>query len=969
MEILQETQQKLQDLVGGLDSIVLPGGHSYLLQEAQEKLRQSEAAQRSSAAIQTSILNALPAHIALIDHRGVIVSVNDAWGAFGKGVRLQGADAAIGQNYLDVCDQAEGAFVEEARLAAEGIRSVLSGQARDFSMDYPCHTPTEQKWFQLIVSPIESEGPGGAVITHMDITERKLARERLAASEGLLRQFVQHAPVAIAMLDMQMRYMQTSDRWIEDYHLENRKIIGESHYDIFPDAPERWKAIHQRVLAGAVERCDEDAFPRRDGPTTDWLRWELRPWHSASGGIGGLIMFTQIITAKKIAELERKQNEENYRQTAVRLAKILDSSLDVICTFDAAGYFIQVSAASERVFGYRPEELLGTRFIDKVHPEDVAKTLAVDNGVMTGTPAVNFENRYIRKDGTIAHILWSAWWSEAEQSNFCVAHNITEAHEAAVETTELVERLKLATQASKVGIWDWNIVNGTMTWDEQMNALYGVTQEGGSLGIDRWQSHLHPDDAERANGEIAEALRPGGQPFDTIFRIIVPQTGTVRHIHAQSRVFRDEHGNPVRMLGTNWDVSEQVEREDQLRRNLEEERKLREQANAGEKAKSEFLAVMSHEIRTPMNGVLGFADLLAQSPSLTPENRDLSRTIVSSGEALLRILDDVLDFSRIEAGRLTIEERSFSPKEIVEGIHSFFERLVQEKGLEFIVTVDDAFSPTVRGDAGRIRQILINLIGNALKFTQQGSIELTACLLRSEDGGDLMEFCVRDTGEGIAPDRVDSVFDVFTQADSSTSRRHGGTGLGLTISRRLAELMGGRLDLHSRLGEGSCFTLKLPSNRDNLPPEAGLSDESAPLEVDAGFAALHPLRILVVDDDKVNLKLIVSMLRKLGYHPLIARDGLEAVSIYEDERPDCVLMDIQMPLMDGTEATQKIRANEEAGVIAPAYISALTANILPEHRQSCFDAGMNSYLNKPVKLRLVASMLVDAHYFRQHHSP
>lgn len=491
-------------------------------------------------------------------------------------------------------------------------------------------------------------------------------------------------------------------------------------------------------------------------------------------------------------------------------------------------------------------------------------------------------------------------------------------------------------------------------WNKSAELLYGWTAQE---AVGRVTTELIYKDHAEFQRHFDELLRAGEWAGEVRQ---VTRAGREVIIDSRWTLLRDAAGQPKSTLVINTDITERKKMQEAV---LERERTLRRQAMAGEKAKSEFLAMMSHEIRTPMNGILGFAEMLARSPDLTPENRDLSQTILSSGETLLRILDDILDFSRIEAGRLSIEKRDFSPRELLHDLEALFARQIKEKGLEFRATVAADLPEGIHGDSGRIRQILVNLLGNAIKFTDRGSIELRARVLRDASAGDTLEFSVADTGPGIPPDRVAAVFEAFTQGDSSISRRQGGTGLGLTISRRLAELMGGVIEASSQSGMGSTFTLRLPLVPAANPDGAGSSAACRRPPVDENFARRHPQRILVVEDDGVNLKLIVQMLGRLGYAPFSAANGAEAIAIYERETPDCILMDMQMPGMDGIEATRRIRAMERSRSLPPAFISALTANILPEDRQQCLEAGMDAYLNKPIKIQSVADMLVEAEKF------
>jgi len=429
----------------------------------------------------------------------------------------------------------------------------------------------------------------------------------------------------------------------------------------------------------------------------------------------------------------------------------------------------------------------------------------------------------------------------------------------------------------------------------------------------------------------------------------------------------DRRSEPVRnaegeIYGRVWvfrDVTEERRREAEMAAALVREKDMLKAAQAGNRAKNEFLAVISHEIRTPMNSILGFSDLLAHAPELPPSCLDHVKTISSSAECLLRILDDVLDFSRSEAGEMKVDKTFFSPREIIHDVHTFLQPLAEEKKLAFTLDIETPVPSLLWNDAGRLRQVLINLVRNAIKFTSSGSITL-GVRSGTDQEKPWIEYSVRDTGIGVAPEKQSLIFEPFTQADYSTSRLHGGTGLGLAISRRLVELMAGTLTLESAAGKGSIFRVRFPI--ENIPPaEARSSEAFDDKELNEAFASEHPLSILLVEDDLVNLKLMRMILRKLGYNPFVAHDGVDAVKIYSEQHLDCILMDLQMPRKDGLQATSEIRCLEKT---SPGhhrtFISALTANIVDETRQQCFEAGMDAYLNKPVRRTLLANTLAMA---------
>ncbi|MBF0311163.1 MAG: response regulator, partial [Magnetococcales bacterium] len=368
-------------------------------------------------------------------------------------------------------------------------------------------------------------------------------------------------------------------------------------------------------------------------------------------------------------------------------------------------------------------------------------------------------------------------------------------------------------------------------------------------------------------------------------------------------------------------------------------REARQAAEAANLAKSEFLAIMSHEIRTPLNVLLGMSDILEESV-LTSEQRQQLEVVNRAGEHLLSLINDILDLSRIEIGRLVLENVAYQPRSLLSAVENMMRSRIETKGLQFQVTLSPDLPMWVSGDEARLRQILVNLLGNAVKFTQQGHIALN---VEYAPQGNLCRFSLSDTGEGIAEEHLDKIFDKFTQADASISRRHGGTGLGLAISRNLVERMGGQLKVESRLGEGSTFSFTIAM------PVVEAPDSTVARTAPPPLTELSPLHILLVEDSPDNQNLIRTYLKKTPWTIETVQNGQEAVDCVPRGQYDLILMDIQMPVMDGYTATRMIRAWEQRESRKPLPILALSAHALQSEQQMSLQAGCDAHLVKPIK--------------------
>jgi signal transduction histidine kinase/ActR/RegA family two-component response regulator len=491
------------------------------------------------------------------------------------------------------------------------------------------------------------------------------------------------------------------------------------------------------------------------------------------------------------------------------------------------------------------------------------------------------------------------------------------------------ERLNLALNLSEVHVWELDYVGRTLFKAGAEDTFFETPQTYESLYRDIYAT-IDPRD----HAAVQEAWRrhvEEGAPYGPHYRIARTDG---REIWAEGviELFSDDKGRPLRMVGALRNITEAKQAEQRLMQAIAA-------AEAANTAKSQFLATMSHEIRTPLNGVLGMAQAM-EADELGDVQRGRLGVIRESGQSLLAILNDVLDISKIEAGKLDLEDADFDLGEIAESARHAFAALAETNGLELVLKVEAGAAGVYRGDATRVRQILYNLISNAVKFTERGAVTVTV-----QRRGGRVRFSVSDTGIGIARDDMARLFQKFEQADASTTRRFGGSGLGLAICRQLAELMGGRIHARSTAGVGTTFLASLP-----LPRLGDARPALEPLVAAAAPEEARDLRVLAAEDNEINQLVLQTLLGQIGLTPTIVGDGASVLEAWEAGDWDVILMDVQMPRMDGPTATREIRRREAAQGRTRTPIVALTANAMAHQVQDYIAAGMDDFVAKPIEV-------------------
>ncbi len=504
------------------------------------------------------------------------------------------------------------------------------------------------------------------------------------------------------------------------------------------------------------------------------------------------------------------------------------------------------------------------------------------------------------------------------------------------KTSDLVRKQQQFEQAQKmahIGSWEWDINANKIEWSDELFRIYGLKPHQIFPTSGSAVEYTHPDDKERVDKITASAYK-AKQPFSINYRVL-DLNGKERVVHEEARVITDADSNPVKIYGTVQDISEQ--------KKLQEMTKKKALAEELASAKDEFLASMSHEIRTPLNSIIGFTKLLLRN-GITEKQREQLQAVKSSGDILLVLINDILDISKIEAGKIHLEETELKLTELIKVIISSFELRFEEKQLRVTEKFDNQIPRILLGDPVRIEQILLNLINNAFKFTSEGGeISIFCNLLKEDDDKATIEFIISDTGIGIPSDKLEAVFEPFVQASSNTTRKYGGTGLGLSIVKRLVELMGGTISLISKVNQGSSFSFTLPLKKTTATE---VSIETKVLLRTSELREIGHLKILLAEDSAMNTLLVQTILQQFDFEVDTAENGKTAIKLLEKNKYDLILMDLHMPEMDGFQAAKYIR-NKMKPPKSAVPIIALTADVNKLVVIKCTKAGMNDYLSKP----------------------
>lgn len=802
-----------------------------------------------------------------------------------------------------------------------------------------------------------------------------------------------------------------------------------------------------------------------------------------------LILFNSFLINH--VDIKRKLAEHSLKLYQKQLQAILDHTSAMIYICDLHGKFILVNKQFEKavhksaveIIGKTPHDIFSKIIADKICANNLAvietrQPIAIEETIPFPEKKVTYiTNKFpLLNDHGIPYAVAD------------ISTDITEINQVYETLRENEDRLSLALKSAKAGTWSWDIPTDVMIWDEDLQQLVGLLPTSAPKSYIAFLNLVHPQDRETIDSEVKQSLENASE-LDTEFRIRLSD-GTIQYLGTRGRVYCDANNNPIRMTGACWDITRRMQAEEELRHAKEIAESLVEKSEAANRAKSAFLTGMSHEVRTPLNGVIGMTELLLDT-SLSTEQREYIETARISVDALLSVVNDILDFSKIESGQLEIAELNFDLPELIDEIVEMISAQAHQKGLAIRVYLDSNVPTQLKGDASRLRQILTKIVSNAAKFTEQGEISIGVKVVNENNTSVNLLFEINDTGIGITPEMRQRLFQPFSQGDTSTSRKYGGTGMGLAISKRLIEIMGGTIEVDSSINRGSKFRFTLQLTKSTAPlPEAsyellpeligkhilyvddnpisreivkrhteswGLHCDTAvnagealallnkayteknpyvlaiidyympgmngielikvmrqleniagtnviilstvgtsfgltemnqlnisicinkPVRTEKLYQAILTVlkinqekstthlstqqlqeikyaRILFAEDNAINQKVVLRVLAKLGYHADVVANGKEVLQAIKKSSYDLILMDCQMPEMDGYMATQEIR-NLEKAQNKHTIIIAMTAHALKGDREKCILAGMDDYISKPIDIKGLAATL------------
>ncbi len=790
-----------------------------------------------------------------------------------------------------------------------------------------------------------------------DITDRKQTEKRLQQTLQQLSFHIENTPLSTIVWDSEFRVRHWSKQAEAIFGWTAEEVLGKTMYDwqfIFEEDLEIVK-VKARHLVKGNQTVGSNRNYRKDGTTIE-CEWYNSALVDESGNLVSILSLTQDVT-------ERNRLERALQASEAKLTDIFNSvnagiiSYRLFANQDFEYEFC--SKGCEIVFGYAQAELMANKglWMSRVYPED-RNTIAeaLDNIFSQGAGACDY--RFYHQDGSLRW-LSSTYTVRYDPSlnawmTIGVSIDISDRKRAEAIIQEREARLRLAMEVSNAIAWERNLQTDELIFTTTTEQIAPRMPYHKALEL------VHPDDREKLHRANLEAITEK-TGFKIEHRIAAPGQNLVwRWVQVNAIALIDAAGNCTSLIGMSVDITDRKKIEAELSQ-------AKEAAEAANRAKSAFLANMSHELRTPLNAILGFAQLIGQSPTLPEEHRNNITIINHSGRHLLTSIDDVLDMAKIEAGRVSLNEQNFNLYRLLEDLERMFGLKAKEKGLQLIFQRDNAVPEYVRTDEIKLRQVLINLLGNAIKFTEVGSVSMMVTLNRTNSQNLILNCEVRDTGSGIVEDELERIFEPFLQTRTGKQSQEG-TGLGLSISRKFVRLMGGEITVQSQVGVGSIFRFEI---RVSLVEPFDLEIINQPNKVPLALAPDRPnYKILIADDRWDNRQLLIQLLSPLGFEIQAASDGITALKLWESWQPHLVFIDIQMPGLSGIEVTQQIRDREqkfltladensdkERNDMAEATnlflrenqtkIVAVSASLLEEEKKFILAIGCDDFLHKP----------------------
>jgi len=772
------------------------------------------------------------------------------------------------------------------------------------------------------------------IVQIQDITERKKAMEALAESEERYRRIVETSNEGIWAIDKLGKTTFVNRKMAEMLGYAVREMVGKSMFD-FMDEEGRAIAVNfVKNYNEEVSHKQDFKFRRKDASPL-WAIFSTVGIFDEGGEYQGALGMITDIT-------ERKQAERKIAFQAFLLDRVRNAAIAT----DLEGRVIYLNQYAQSLYQLKPETAIGKNIFSLTVPN--SEQITGREVTVSIQEKGYWEGEFIvqRQDGSTfcAYVINTLLKDiDGNAIGFVgVSMDISERKEAEKALRKSEQRYELATRAAKVGVWEWKFSTEELYIDPNIQAILGYRDEEIENKLETWVEYVWEGDREKVIQAVQEHIE-GKTPELTCEHRMIHKDGSHRWFLVRGQAIRDSQGKTIALIGTDTEITERKEAEAAILA-------AKEAAEAANQTKSAFLANTSHELRSPLNAIIGFAQVMLRNPDLSKEQQQHLGIIQRSGEHLLALINEVLDMAKIEAGRTTLNETAFDLHRLLDDLEETFRLKAKQKGLQLIFDRRPNLPRYVKCDRTKLRQVLINLLNNAIKFTQEGGVSLRAKGKRDENSQFPIPHCqnakiyleIEDSGPGIAPEELDKIFDPFVQTAIGLEAQEG-TGLGLSISKSYIELMGGSINVHSQLDRGTCFKFDLNIE---LIEAAEVETAKSPRRIIALQPNQPQYRILIVDDKWTNRQILTQLLSPLGFQLQEASNGKEALDIQKQWQPHLIFMDLRMPEMDGYEATKRIKATTEGQDTA---IIALTASSFDEERDLATTAGYNGFIRKPFR--------------------